>query len=80
MDPVTLAVGIGGLGAAMAGWWYRRRARRAEAQAATLAAEMRLHAYAASHDSLTGLPNRRAFYQHGAELLGAPETCRWSGY
>ncbi len=74
MDPVTLAVGIGGLGAALAGWWYRRRALRAEAEAATLAVEMRLHAYAASHDSLTGLPNRHAFHQHGAELLRAPEN------
>jgi diguanylate cyclase (GGDEF)-like protein len=28
------------------------------------------HAYAAAHDALTGLANRRQLYEHGAELLG----------
>jgi diguanylate cyclase (GGDEF)-like protein len=74
VDPVTLILGLGGLGAAAAAGWYRRRARRAELRAAELAVELRLNAYAASHDSLTGLPNRRAFYDRGADLLAARDN------
>jgi diguanylate cyclase (GGDEF)-like protein len=53
-------------------WWYRRRAFAAEALADELAAEAQAQAYAANHDPLTGLANRRAFYLRGEQLLRDP--------
>ena len=69
MDPATLAAA----GAAVAGiataCRMRRRAFRAEASVAGLRRELAAERHAASHDPLTGLPNRRAFYQLGSALI-----------
>ena len=75
MDPLALAAGaasVAGFGTALR---MRHRACRAEAVAGRLAAELRAERHAASHDPLTGLLNRRAFHQLGAELVagGAPD-------
>ena len=45
------------------------RARRAEGEAARLREELAAERHAASHDDLTGLPNRRSFYHAGAALV-----------
>jgi diguanylate cyclase len=58
-------------GAAVA-WRMRRRAERAEIEAARLRQELVAERHAAAHDPLTGLPNRRAFYQLGAALVADP--------
>ncbi len=46
-----------------------RRARRAEDDVAALRRELVAQRHAADHDPLTGLPNRRAFYQRGSALV-----------
>ncbi len=68
-DPVTVASGICAVGALLSSWQLGRRAVRAEAEIDRLQAELTAERHAASHDPLTGLPNRRAFYRLAAALL-----------
>ncbi|MET7751680.1 GGDEF domain-containing protein [Micromonospora sp. NPDC005367] len=68
-DPVSVASGICAAGALISSWQLRRRALRAEAEIEHLQAELAAERHAASHDPLTGLPNRRAFYRLAAALL-----------
>ncbi|MCM0678626.1 GGDEF domain-containing protein [Micromonospora phytophila] len=68
-DPLTIASGICAAGALVSSWQLRRRAVRAECEIMHLQAELAAERHAASHDPLTGLPNRRAFYRLAAALL-----------
>ncbi|MGK5441040.1 GGDEF domain-containing protein [Micromonospora sp. URMC 105] len=68
-DPLSVASGISAAGALVSVWQLRRRALRAEAEIEHLQAELAAERHAASHDPLTGLPNRRAFHQIAAALL-----------
>ncbi|MEV6694649.1 GGDEF domain-containing protein [Micromonospora sp. NPDC051196] len=68
-DPLTVASGICAVGALLSSWQLGRRAVRAEAEIGRLQAELTAERHAASHDPLTGLPNRRAFYRLAAALL-----------
>jgi diguanylate cyclase (GGDEF)-like protein len=72
MDPLTIVSGVVTAVGAGAGWHWRRRARRSEAEVERLRCELLAERHAASHDPLTGLPNRRAFYQLGAALVADP--------
>ncbi|MEN3308368.1 MAG: diguanylate cyclase [Micromonosporaceae bacterium] len=70
MDPLTVVAGLGALAGIGAGWHSRRRVQRAEAEANRLRRQLQAAHHAASHDPLTGLPNRRAFYDLGGALIG----------
>jgi len=64
---VTAAVLLAGTG--VAGWWVCRERARCHAEVAQLRQELDHARYAANHDALTGLPNRRAFSAAGEALL-----------
>lgn len=72
MDPLTVTVGVAAVAGFGAAWRLHRRAVRAEESAARLRDDLLAERHAASHDPLTGLPNRRAFYRLGAALVGDP--------
>jgi diguanylate cyclase len=65
---IIIAVSAAIAGAAAARW-YRDRARRAEAEAVSLRRRVLTEQRAARQDALTGLFNRRAFYEFGELLL-----------
>ncbi|GAA1514417.1 hypothetical protein GCM10009827_031410 [Dactylosporangium maewongense] len=67
MDPLAFLAGAAVAAGACAAWVSQRRVTRLRRQ---LTAER----HAACHDPLTGLPNRRAFYSRGAELVGDPHA------
>jgi diguanylate cyclase (GGDEF)-like protein len=74
MDPLALAAaGLATVAGFGTGWHWRSRARQAEAEADKLRGELLAERHAASHDPLTGLPNRRAFYRLGALLVANPQ-------
>jgi diguanylate cyclase (GGDEF)-like protein len=74
MDPLLfVAAGLAAVAGSGAGWHWRRRAHQAEAEASRLRGELLAERHAASHDPLTGLPNRRAFYRLGATLVANPQ-------
>lgn len=75
MDPLTVAAGVSAVVATAGfgtGLRFRARARQAEAITTRLRRELQAERHAAYHDSLTGLPNRRAFHQLGAALVTDP--------
>lgn len=73
MDPVTVSAAsvVALLGAGTGAYW-RRRACRAERTVGRLRQELQTERHAACHDPLTGLLNRRAFYQFGRCAIEDP--------
>jgi len=69
LDPLTVSACVAALVGVGGGWHWHQRAGQAEAEATKLRDELRVASHAASHDPLTGLPNRRAFYQIGSALV-----------
>ncbi|GAA2590906.1 hypothetical protein GCM10010399_21540 [Dactylosporangium fulvum] len=69
MDPLAFLAGAAAAAGACTSLCMYLRARRAEKEAARLRSDLIVERHAASHDALTGLPNRRAFYQRGAALV-----------
>jgi diguanylate cyclase (GGDEF)-like protein len=55
------------------GWPWDRRARLAEDEIRRLRKELRAERYAAYHDHLTGLPNRRGFKANATGLVTAAD-------
>jgi diguanylate cyclase len=72
VNPAVVAAVLTGLAGVGVAVWLVRRARRAEAAATELRRKVLAERIAARQDSLTGLLNRRAFYELGAVLLADP--------
>lgn len=73
MDPVTATAAMAAAAGVAGAWQMRRRARLAESEAEALRAELVTQRWAASHDPLTELLNRRAFYRQGSAIVADPE-------
>lgn len=71
MDPLTAVAALGAVAGFGSAWQMRRRAVRAEARLRRMSDELRAEQYAAGHDALTGLPNRRTFHALGNAMLAA---------
>jgi diguanylate cyclase len=69
MDPFIIIAAVAIIAGAAVARWYRGRARRAEAEAVSLRRKVLAEQRAARQDPLTGLFNRRAFYEFGELLL-----------
>ena len=74
MDPFTIAAGAVTTVSIVATVWFRNRALRAETESALQRREIRAERHAAHHDPLTGLLNRRTFYQLATALLTDPHA------
>lgn len=72
MDPMIVVAALAGLVGVTTATWFRRRARLAEATTVELRRKVLAERIAARQDSLTGLLNRRAFYELGSMLLADP--------
>jgi diguanylate cyclase (GGDEF)-like protein len=72
VDALPFVAGVAVVAGFGSAWHALRRLRRAEARVAALTHELAAERHAASHDPLTGLPNRRAFDRLGSALLAAP--------
>jgi diguanylate cyclase (GGDEF)-like protein len=72
VDPLTATAAIAAAIAAAGAWHLAHRAQRAERQVETLRRELNAEHHAASHDPLTDLLNRRAFYQKGLAVVPDP--------
>ncbi len=77
MEPLSVAVGAAAITAVGSGWYWRCRARRAEAAIRSLRGNLAAQHRAAHRDPLTGLPNRRAFFEYGGALLANPARRRF---
>jgi diguanylate cyclase (GGDEF)-like protein len=77
MDPFTIAAGAVSTVSIVATIWFRNRALRAEIESALQRREIQAERHAAHHDPLTGLLNRRTFYQLGTALLADPPARPW---
>ena len=69
MDPFIFVAVLAITAGALSARWFHVRARRAEAEAVTLRRKVLAEQRAARQDALTGLFNRRAFYEFGELLL-----------
>lgn len=72
MDLLTTAAFIAAALGAAGAWRMYRRTERAERRVETLESELVSERHAASHDPLTDLVNRRAFYQRGVAVVADP--------
>jgi diguanylate cyclase len=72
VDPLSVVAVVAMLTGVGIGWHSRRQVRRIKVEAAGLRGQLSEAYHAASHDPLTGLPNRRAFYQLGTALISNP--------
>jgi len=72
MDPFTIAAGAASTVSMITTLWFLNRARRAEAETALQRIEIQAAKHAAHHDALTGLLDRRTFYQLAAAHLADP--------
>jgi diguanylate cyclase (GGDEF)-like protein len=73
VDPVTtVALAVAVAVAAATAYLAFSRARRAAGEIDTLRRDLETERYAARHDPLTGLLNRRGFYHHGVAAIADP--------